>query len=135
MSVISYLVTAAVNTLRLVKFTFSNRIENAVLYYVAQTLPRLFYYSQNDAWFHGTRVNVISFASERVAEYSLRRFSRDLQTLNIIICDMFHQFYASRNINMESVDINLQGDTKKRELLKNPTKIVEIQEKKFIDRN
>ena len=31
--------------------------------------------------------------------------------------------------------IELQGDTKKRELLKNPTKIEEIQEKKFIDRN
>jgi len=30
---------------------------------------------------------------------------------------------------------NIQGDTKKRELLKNPTKIEEIQEKKFIDRN
>jgi hypothetical protein len=29
----------------------------------------------------------------------------------------------------------LQGDTKKRELLKNPTKIEEIQEKKFIGRN
>jgi len=29
----------------------------------------------------------------------------------------------------------LQSDTKKRELLKNPTKIEEIQEKKFIDRN
>ena len=29
----------------------------------------------------------------------------------------------------------IQGDTKKRELLKNPTKIEEIQEKKFIDRN
>jgi hypothetical protein len=29
----------------------------------------------------------------------------------------------------------VQGDTKKRELLKNPTKIEEIQEKKFIDRN
>jgi hypothetical protein len=28
-----------------------------------------------------------------------------------------------------------QGDTKKWELLKNPTKIEEIQEKKFIDRN
>ena len=28
-----------------------------------------------------------------------------------------------------------QSDTKKRELLKNPTKIEEIQEKKFIDRN
>jgi len=29
----------------------------------------------------------------------------------------------------------VQSDTKKRELLKNPTKIEEIQEKKFIDRN
>jgi hypothetical protein len=29
----------------------------------------------------------------------------------------------------------IQGDTKKQELLKNPTKIEEIQEKKFIDRN
>jgi len=29
----------------------------------------------------------------------------------------------------------VQGDTKKRELSKNPTKIEEIQEKKFIDRN
>jgi hypothetical protein len=29
----------------------------------------------------------------------------------------------------------IQGDTKKRELLKTPTKIEEIQEKKFIDRN
>ena len=29
----------------------------------------------------------------------------------------------------------IQGDTKKRELLKNPTKIEEIQEKKFINRN
>ena len=31
--------------------------------------------------------------------------------------------------------IDIEGDTKKRELLKNPTKIEEIQEKKFIDRN
>jgi len=29
----------------------------------------------------------------------------------------------------------VQGDTKKWELLKNPTKIEEIQQKKFIDRN
>jgi len=29
----------------------------------------------------------------------------------------------------------VQGETKLRELLKNPTKIEEIQEKKFIDRN
>ena len=31
--------------------------------------------------------------------------------------------------------LHVQDDTKKRELLKNPTKIEEIQEKKFIDRN
>jgi len=31
--------------------------------------------------------------------------------------------------------ILIQNDTKKRELLKNPTKIEEILEKKFIDRN
>jgi len=31
--------------------------------------------------------------------------------------------------------IILQGDTKKKELLKTPTKIEEIQGKKFIDRN
>ena len=30
---------------------------------------------------------------------------------------------------------HIQGDTKKRELLKNPTKIEEIQQKNFIDRN
>jgi len=30
--------------------------------------------------------------------------------------------------------LNVQSDTKKQELLKNPTKIEEIQEKKFIDR-
>ena len=29
----------------------------------------------------------------------------------------------------------IQGDTRKQELLKNPTKIEEIQEKKFNDRN
>jgi hypothetical protein len=32
-------------------------------------------------------------------------------------------------------DHDYTGDTKKRELLKNPTKIEEIQEKKFIHRN
>jgi hypothetical protein len=59
-------------------------------YCVVQTLPRLGFYIQNDVWFHGTPVNVISFMSKREAEYSLRRISRDLQTLNIIICDVFH---------------------------------------------
>ena len=39
------------------------------------------------------------------------------------------QFSAVYLINV------IQGDTKKRELLKNPTKIEEIQEKKIIDRN
>ena len=33
------------------------------------------------------------------------------------------------------MDRLIQGDTKKRELLKNATKIEEIQEKKFFDRN
>jgi len=33
------------------------------------------------------------------------------------------------------IDILIQGDTKKQELLKTPTKIEEIQEKKIIDRN
>jgi len=31
--------------------------------------------------------------------------------------------------------LDVQSDTKKRELLKNPTKIEEIQENKFIERN
>jgi hypothetical protein len=31
--------------------------------------------------------------------------------------------------------LEIHGDTKKREFLKNPTKIVEIQKKKNIDRN
>ena len=35
----------------------------------------------------------------------------------------------------DSSPAHVQGDTKKRELLKNPTKIEEIQEKKIIDRN
>jgi len=35
----------------------------------------------------------------------------------------------------DRVQIIVQSDTKKRRLLKNPTKIEEIQENKFIDRN
>ena len=35
----------------------------------------------------------------------------------------------------EKLQNDVQSDTKKRELLKNPTKIEEIQEKKIIDRN
>ena len=39
-------------------------------------------------------------------------------------------------IKLLSSNIHIQSDTKKKpELLKNPTKIQEIQEKKFIDRN
>ena len=34
---------------------------------------------------------------------------------------------------VSSCTCDIQGDTKKRKLLKNPTKIEEIQEKKFID--
>jgi len=37
-------------------------------------------------------------------------------------------------VRLFSKYVGLQGDTKKRELLKNPTKIEEIQEKKIIDR-
>jgi len=33
------------------------------------------------------------------------------------------------------VKLHVQGDTKKRELLKNPTKIEEMQQKNFIDKN
>ena len=39
------------------------------------------------------------------------------------------------NLLNYSVSEYIQSDTKKRELLKNPTKIEEIQEKKIIDRN
>jgi len=39
------------------------------------------------------------------------------------------------NIYKEKWCSKIQGDTKKQELLKNPTKIEEIQEKKIIDRN
>jgi len=41
----------------------------------------------------------------------------------------FMFLHFNRNI------VIVQGDTKKRELLKPPTKIEEIQEKHFIDRN
>ena len=38
------------------------------------------------------------------------------------------------SVRSETLSI-VQSDTKKREILKNPTKIEEIQEKKIIDRN
>ena len=43
--------------------------------------------------------------------------------------------HVARRIVIRKLESKIQGDTKKRELLKNPTKIEEIQEKKFIDRN
>ena len=49
-----------------------------------------------------------------------------------------NQFYGRRISSIFSstqCKIPNTGDTKKRELLKNPTKIEEIQEKKMIDRN
>ena len=44
---------------------------------------------------------------------------------------MFKRGYKIINTSSQLI----QNDTKKRELLKNPTKIEEIQGKKFIDRN
>jgi len=44
-------------------------------------------------------------------------------------------FYHMRAKCPTSYVFYVQDDTKKRELLKNPTKIEEIQEKKIIDRN
>jgi len=49
---------------------------------------------------------------------------------------LIHHFTGDRKKLDRSIrDLYIQGDTKKWELLKNPTKIEEIQEKKFIDRN
>jgi len=50
-----------------------------------------------------------------------------LALLDEISCSVFH-------VEPRYLEV-IQGDTKKRELLKNPTKIEEIQDKKFIDRN
>ena len=46
-----------------------------------------------------------------------------------------NRLLMTANKRMTCSDINIQGDTKKWELLKNPTKFEELQEKKFIDRN
>ena len=44
--------------------------------------------------------------------------------------------YSTVEINISLIGcLIIQSDTKKWELLKNPTKIEEIQEKKFMDRN
>ena len=50
--------------------------------------------------------------------------------LNCAEASIEHQFMRT-----SAPAILIQGDTNKWELLKNPTKIEEIQEKKFIDRN
>ena len=42
---------------------------------------------------------------------------------------------AEKILKYKDLTIEIQGDAKKQELLKNSTKIEEIQEKKFIDRN
>ena len=52
--------------------------------------------------------------------------AQNICTLNIIL---------TLSISNALTRTNIQSDTKKGELLKNPTKIEEIQEKKFIDRN
>jgi len=55
-------------------------------------------------------------------------------TVRTMILEGFHMNELSI-LKVELRKFYLQGDTKKWELLKNPTKIEEIQEKKFIDRN
>jgi hypothetical protein len=47
-----------------------------------------------------------------------------------VISDML--FYTSLNTIHVLPKVNIQGDTKKRELLKNPTEIVEIQKKNLL---
>ena len=48
---------------------------------------------------------------------------------------MFSSWFNADKIYWPLKASLIQSDTKKRELLKNPTKIEEIQEKKFINRN
>jgi len=56
----------------------------------------------------------------------IRSFRDFKQKLKLFLLD--HPFYLLN-------EVFIQGDTKKRELLKTPTKIEEIQQKNFIDRN
>ena len=49
--------------------------------------------------------------------------------------DKLHKSVCIVNQMSKDYNLKIQDDTKKRELLKNPTKIEEIQEKKNIDRN
>jgi hypothetical protein len=53
-------------------------------------------------------------------------------------CTVYHLLFLFQTTNAQiyiTTYIFIQGDTKKRELLKNPTKIEEIHKQKFIDRN
>ena len=49
--------------------------------------------------------------------------------------DLINGDMKKSNTNFPRLLRMIQGDTKKREILKPPTKIEEIQEKKFTDRN
>ena len=52
------------------------------------------------------------------------------------IMEEVYQIINVNSVKYQTLECKLiQSDTKKRELLKNPTKIEEIQEKTFIDRN
>ena len=74
----------------------------------------------------------------------LRVGGGNLQHLATLICYIMYYMQRCKAVRLAiclglfirwNKSLYLQGDTKKRELLKNPTKIEEIQEKKFIDRN
>ena len=73
-----------------------------------------------------------SHSSSRVA--FLSRACRNIFVMHSTLKNVFYgisEHSASGCLSWHQV----RGDTRKRELLKNPTKIEEIQEKKFIDRN
>jgi hypothetical protein len=55
-----------------------------------------------------------------------------IETIINFIMSVWNKSTPTRRILMK---YDIQGDTKKREILKNPTKIEEIQQKKCIDRN
>jgi len=59
------------------------------------------------------------------------RYRNTTKTGRGVFCRTLHSMDPSIIWSM----VNIKGDTKKQERLKNPTKIEEIQEKKFIDRN
>jgi len=62
-------------------------------------------------------VSVIGKCDSRRASYCINSF---------LVRQLYCRFYCKRSRK------EIQGDTKKRELLKNPTKIEEIQEKKLL---